>query len=84
MQFHGLHKLFDEFALEVIAYVDMYAKRATTLGGVAKGAVKLTAKYFNLTHSSDTFDNSEFTVKKYVMLAESTRNSIEVSEKMGD
>ncbi len=88
MQFYALHLLFDDLAKEVLTYVDMIAERATALGGVAKGTVRMSAENSNLTHSPDTFDNSEFTVKKmvekYALIAESMRNSIEVSEKLGD
>ena len=88
MQFYVLHQLFDDLAVEVLAYVDMIAERATTLGGVAKGTVRMAAANSKLTQSLDTFDNSEFTVKKmvekYSIIAESTRNAIDVSEKLGD
>lgn len=87
MKFYVLHKLFDELVAGVLDYVDMLAERATALGGIAKGTIRMTAKASKITHSPDTFDNAEFTVKKmaetYALLAESTRNSIEVTEKLG-
>ncbi|WP_027395111.1 DNA starvation/stationary phase protection protein Dps [Aquimarina latercula] len=88
MQFYALHQLFDTLAAEVSEYVDMIAERATTLGGVAKGTVRMAAKTSRLPVSPDTFDNSEFTVKKlverYALVTESTRIAIDSTNSLGD
>lgn len=55
---------------------------------MAKGTVRMAAANSKLPHSPDTFDNSEFPVKKvaerYAVLAESTRGCINVCDKLGD
>ncbi|WP_027392478.1 DNA starvation/stationary phase protection protein Dps [Aquimarina latercula] len=88
MQFYALHKLFDELAREVSGYVDMIAERATALGGVAKGTVRMAAKTSRLPVSPDTFDNGEFTIKKlierYAMVSESTKIVIDSTDSLGD
>ncbi|HZW99206.1 MAG TPA: DNA starvation/stationary phase protection protein Dps [Trueperaceae bacterium] len=44
IEFHQLHELFDEVADALFPFVDMFAERATTLGGVAMGTVRMAAK----------------------------------------
>ncbi len=88
MEFHALHKLFDELAAETLSFVDMIAERATALGGVARGTIRMASKLTRLEQSPDSFDNSEYTITKlverYAQLCESTRDSIDVSESFGD
>ena len=88
MEFHALHKLFDELAAETLSFVDMIAERATALGGVARGTIRMASKLTRLEQSPDSFDNSEYTITKlverYAQLCESTRDGIDVSESFGD
>src|SRR5690349_18529390 len=42
-QFFQLHELFDKLAEELLGYVDMIAERATALGGLAMGTVRMSA-----------------------------------------
>src|SRR3954463_4394869 len=42
-QFYPLHELFDRLAGELEGYVDLIAERATALGGLAQGTVRLAA-----------------------------------------
>lgn len=88
MQFYSLHLLFDELAGEISGYADMIAERATALGGVAKGTVRMAAKTSRLPVSPDTFDNSEFTIKKlverYALVTESTRITIDSADALDD
>lgn len=44
MEFQQLHELFDGVAEALFPFVDMFAERATTLGGVAMGTVRMAAK----------------------------------------
>ncbi len=44
MEFQQLHELFDGVADAIFPFVDMFAERATTLGGVAMGTVRMAAK----------------------------------------
>ena len=41
--FFQLHQLFDQLAGEVFPYIDLIAERATALGGVATGTVRMAA-----------------------------------------
>lgn len=88
IEFHTLHKLFDELAVETLSFVDMIAERATALGGVARGTIRMASKLTRLEQSPDSFDNSEYTITKmverYAQLCESTRDNIDVSESYGD
>jgi starvation-inducible DNA-binding protein len=47
--FAALHPLFERFASETRAYVDLVAERAVSLGGVAHGTVRAAAEYSALT-----------------------------------
>ena len=42
-QFFSLHELYDKLAAELASYADMIAERATALGGLARGTVRLAA-----------------------------------------
>jgi starvation-inducible DNA-binding protein len=46
--FFQLHQLFDQLAGEVNPFVDELAERATTLGGVAAGTVRMAAEHSKL------------------------------------
>ncbi|MEM6446921.1 MAG: DNA starvation/stationary phase protection protein Dps [Cyanobacteria bacterium P01_D01_bin.123] len=48
MQFIALHEMFDTFATTLEGYVDMLAERATALGGVARGTVRIVARESSL------------------------------------
>lgn len=41
--FFQLHQLFDQLAAEVFPFIDLIAERATALGGVAMGTVRMAA-----------------------------------------
>ena len=43
LDFFQLHQLFDQLAGEVFPYIDLIAERATALGGVATGTVRMAA-----------------------------------------
>lgn len=43
MNFFQLHEMFDEMADQLGEYIDMIAERATALGGVARGTVRMAA-----------------------------------------
>lgn len=88
MHFYALHLLFDELATNILAHMDLLAERATAMGGVVRGTVRMAAKASKLEQSPDTFENSEFTVMqlvaRYAQLCSSTRDCIDVSETYGD
>ena len=43
-QFIQLHELYDKLAADLLAHVDTIAERATTLGGVALGTLRMAGK----------------------------------------
>lgn len=88
MNFIAIHKLFDEIAEEVLEHVDAIAERVTTLGGVAMGTARLSAKNSRLPEIELSALKSEDAVR---MVAErlgnfagSSRTAIETSDKAGD
>ncbi len=48
LDFYQLHELFDELAGELEEYIDMFAERVTTLGGVAMGTARVAAQVSQL------------------------------------
>ncbi|MEI9866575.1 MAG: DNA starvation/stationary phase protection protein Dps [Limisphaerales bacterium] len=42
--FIGLHKLLDEFAEKVMTHIDLAAERATALGGIVEGTLRMAVK----------------------------------------
>jgi starvation-inducible DNA-binding protein len=88
MEFYALHKLFDTLAEETLSFVDMIAERATALGGVARGTIRMASKLTRLEQSPDSFDNSEYTITKmverYDQVCKSSRDSIDSCESHGD
>jgi starvation-inducible DNA-binding protein len=87
-EFYQLHKLYDELAERLLGYVDMIAERATTLGGVAIGAVRMAAEGSHLPEFSDgpvgSMENVQMLVERYARLARSTHEAIDAAEEAGD
>ena len=87
-QFFQLHELFDKFAAELTSYVDMIAERATALGGLAQGTVRMSAANSQLSECeleiTDSLPTVEALVERYAALAGSTRQAIESAEGQGD
>ncbi|TPN87085.1 DNA starvation/stationary phase protection protein Dps [Aquimarina algicola] len=88
LQFYALHLLFDDLAKEILDHIDNIAERVVSLGGIAKGTLRMAAKTSRLPHSPETFDSGEFTIKKlverYNTICESTRVAIESICLLGD
>jgi starvation-inducible DNA-binding protein len=87
-QFFQLHELFDKLAAELLGYVDLIAERATALGGLALGTVRMSASNSQLPESeleiTDSLPTVESVAERYAMLAASTRQAIESAESEGD
>jgi starvation-inducible DNA-binding protein len=87
-QFYPLHELFDKLAEELEGYVDLIAERATALGGLALGTVRLSAANSQLAELPPDVTGSMPTVKaladRYATLAASTRKAIETANGQGD
>lgn len=87
-QFIALHELFDKLAAEMASHVDMIAERATALGGLAQGTVRMSAANSQLPESdldvTDCLPTVEAMADRYAALAASTRKAIDAAEGQGD
>jgi starvation-inducible DNA-binding protein len=87
-QFFQLHELFDKLAEELTGYVDMIAERATALGGLAQGTVRMSAANSQLSECeldvTDSLPIVEALTERYAALAGSTRQAIKSAEGQDD
>ena len=87
-QFYPLHELFDKLAHELEEYVDLIAERATALGGLALGTVRMSAEASRLPEASLEIVESVPTVEalaaRYASLAATTRGAIDAATEQGD
>jgi starvation-inducible DNA-binding protein len=87
-QFFPLHELFDKLAAELDGYADMIAERATALGGLALGTVRLSAANSQLPEYelevTDSLPTVEAIADRYGALAASMRRAIGPAEEHGD
>jgi starvation-inducible DNA-binding protein len=87
-QFFQLHELFDKLAEELQGYVDLIAERATALGGLALGTVRMSAANSQLPETeldvTDSLPTVEALAERYAALAATTRQAIESAEGQGD
>lgn len=87
-QFYPLHELFDKLAEELEGYVDLIAERATALGGLAEGTVRLAAANSRLTEFPPGMTGGpsvvEALAENYAALAASTRSALEAADGQGD
>jgi starvation-inducible DNA-binding protein len=87
-QFLQLHELFDKLAAELAGYTDMIAERATTLGGLAQGTVRMSAANSQLAECeldvTDSLPTVEALAERYAALARSTRQAIESADGLDD
>jgi starvation-inducible DNA-binding protein len=83
-QFFPLHELFDKLAAELAAYVDLIAERATALGGLAQGTVRMSAAKSQLPEYemdvTDSLPTVEALADRFAALAATTRRAIEIAE----
>lgn len=88
MEFFTLHKLFDQLADGLLAFVDMNAERVTALGGDAMGTVRMAADNTRLDEfPNDLTDGRGFVealVDRYSTYGAFVRDSIPVAEDLGD
>jgi starvation-inducible DNA-binding protein len=86
--FFQLHELFDKLATELAGYTDMIAERATTLGGLAQGTVRMSAANSQLAECeldvTDSLPTVEALAERYAALARSTRQAIESADGLDD
>jgi starvation-inducible DNA-binding protein len=86
--FYQLHELFDEQAALLIPYIDAIAERATALGGLATGTVRMASASSRLPELPLEITNDmelvSCMVERYANLAASTREAVEAAEELGD
>lgn len=86
--FYQLHLLFDEMAGELEEYVDEFAERITTLGGVAMGTVRMSAKNSTLPEfPTSLFAGMEYVralADRYAQYGASLREQIDETDDLGD
>jgi starvation-inducible DNA-binding protein len=87
-QFFPLHELFDKLAAELADHADVIAERATALGGLAQGTVRMSAANSQLTECdldvTDSLPIVESLADRYAALAASMRQAIESADGQGD
>jgi starvation-inducible DNA-binding protein len=87
-EFYQLHILFEKLGEELEEYIDMIAERVTTLGGVAKGTVRMAAAASRLPEYPSNVVGSLPTIKamavRYAAVAATTRAAIDSAEDEGD
>jgi starvation-inducible DNA-binding protein len=84
----ALHELFDTLAAELLTYADAIAERATALGGLALGTVRMAAANSRLSECDLQVTESLPTVAeladRYAALAPNMRRAIELAEGQSD
>jgi starvation-inducible DNA-binding protein len=87
-QFIALHELFDEIAAGLLAHIDTIAERATALGGLAMGTVRMAAEASRLpAYPAEVVDSLETVAvvsDRMAELAASTRSAADQAEKLED
>lgn len=87
-QFHTLHDLFEKLAQQLATYADEIAERATALGGLALGTVRMSAANSRLPECdlevSDSLPTVEALAERFATLAANMRQAIEHAEEQGD
>jgi starvation-inducible DNA-binding protein len=87
-QFYQLHELYDELAGVVLGFVDLVAERATALGGIATGTIRMAAEASRLSEfpgdAVGSMESVRLLVERYANVAESTRQAIDQAEKADD
>jgi starvation-inducible DNA-binding protein len=87
-QFFSLHELFDEIATGLLGHVDTIAERATALGGLAMGTVRMAAQATRLDSYPadvvDSMDTVEVVADRMAQLAASTRAAADQAEEVQD
>jgi starvation-inducible DNA-binding protein len=87
-QFFSLRELYDKLAIDLATYADMIAERATALGGLARGTVRLAAAQSQLAEypldATTEMHTIEVLADRFGALANSLRHAIEVAQEAGD
>ena len=86
--FFQLHELFDNLAADVLPFIDLIAERATALGGVALGTVRMAAAGSKLPEypldATDGQKHLKLLIDRYAAYAASVRKAIDTSDDHND
>lgn len=86
--FYQLHLLFDQIAEELEPFIDQLAERATTLGGYAKGTVRMSAENSILSEMSTEIDGGmqyvEALVERFAQYVGPIREASRDADEIGD
>ena len=86
--FYQLHELLDRLAEPLLGFVDEIAERATALGGLATGTVRMAAEATRLPDLPLEVVDSMAIVKalseRYANVARTTRAGVDAAEEAGD
>lgn len=86
--FFQLHQLFDQLAGEVFPYIDLIAERATALGGVATGTVRMAAASSTLleypVEATEGQRHVKALIDRYAVFTANIRKAIDVADEHHD
>ncbi len=86
--FFQLHTLFDELAGELYEFVDELAERVTTLGGTARGTVRMAGETSNINEYPDDISNGmdhvAALIERYATYCRLVRECIDKSTELAD
>jgi starvation-inducible DNA-binding protein len=86
--FFQLHQLFDQLAAELFPFVDLVAERATALGGVAMGTVRMAAAGSALPEypmdATEGQRHLKALIDRYAVFAANIRKAIDVADERHD
>lgn len=86
--FFQLHQLFDQLAGEVFPYIDLIAERATALGGVATGTVRMAAASSTLpeypVEATEGQRHLKALIDRYAVFTANIRKAIDVADEHHD
>ena len=86
--FFQLHQLFDQLAGEVFPYIDLIAERATALGGVATGTVRMAAENSLLpeypVEATEGQRHVKTLIDRYALFTANIRKAIDVADEHHD
>lgn len=88
MNFYQLHQLFEEIATKLEVYIDLVAERATALGLVAVGTIRITAQKSRIPEYSlkvsDGKDHLAELAERLALYAKLVRTAIAQTSDLGD
>jgi starvation-inducible DNA-binding protein len=88
LNFSQLHQLFDQLAGEVFPFIDLIAERATALGGVAMGTVRMAAANSILpeypVEAAEGQRHLKALIDRYAVFTANIRKAIDIADEHHD